>query len=249
MTPRLRRAAAALLAFGALATAGCAQLGELDLGGLLGPQPLDEATVTAGLRQALEVGAGRAASGLSRAGAFLDDPALRIPLPEELSHVALALQALGLGREVEAFEAQMSRAAELAAGEAVAVFAEAVRGMTVADAFGILDGGPTAATDFFRERTRAPLRARFAPVVESAMNEVGLYELYRELTRRYDALPFAKAPAPDLGDWITDRTLAALFSRLGDEERLIRQDPVARTTELLRRVFEAGARRVGAAAG
>jgi hypothetical protein len=109
--------------------------------------------------------------------------------------------------------------------------------MTLAEAFEILNGTETAATDYFRLHTSDHLRAAFAPQVRSSMEEVGLYRIYAGLVERYTALPLVEKPDLDLEGYITDRTLAGLFQVLADEERRIRQDPAARTTALLRRVF------------
>ena len=109
--------------------------------------------------------------------------------------------------------------------------------MTIQDAMTILTGPDDAATVYFRERTSATLRARFEPVVRTSMQQVGVYATYRTLLARYESLPFAKPMPPSLEGMITDRTLDGLFSVLAQEEARIREDPVARTTDLLRRVF------------
>lgn len=217
---------------------GCAGLGVDDLDRLLRSGGLlDEATVARGLRQALSVGTERASRSLAQPGGFGDDPQLRLELPEPMEPMASLLRRLGLSGQVDALESAMNRAAEAAAGEAVPVFAEAIRSMTLDDALTILRGPDDAATRYFEAATSAPLRARFEPVVARSMQQVGLYDRYADLKRRYDALPFAKPVAPDLESWVTDHTLAGLFSVLAEEEGKIRRDPAARTTALLRRVF------------
>ena len=133
----------------------------------------------------------------------------------------------------------MNRAAEEAAAQAVPVFTTAITQMTIADAFQILNGPDDAATQYFQERTSDALRARFKPVATSAMPEVGLYEVYTQIVSRYDQIPFTKPPAVDLEAFVADQTLAALFTEIAKEEGRIREDPAARSTALLRRVFGA----------
>ncbi len=221
---------------------GCAGFAGIDLGSgfpIGGTGPLDEATVASGLRQALDVGIERTTASLSASGAFGANPALRLRLPGELGRFARTLRGVGLGGQVDALENAMNRAAESAAGEAVPVFASAIRSMTIADAFAILNGESDAATRYFEARTSAELQRRFEPVAAGAMREVGLYAIYDELRAAYDRIPLVKPASVDLEAHVAEQTLAALFGRLAEEEGRIRADPAAQTTALLRRVFGA----------
>ncbi len=243
---RLSRAAwTSFLACGL--AAGCAADGSL--GGLEGvleqaglgmpATTLDEGTIARGLREALEVGSRNAVARTSTLDGFLRNELIRIAVPEELDTMTSALRRFGFGAQVDELELAMNRSAERAAGEATDVFLGAIRGMTLADAREILQGPDTAATDYFRRATSDELRARFEPIVAEKMEAVGLARLYGDLVARYQALPVPKQPAPDLQDHVTEQALAGLFTVLGEEERKIRNDPAARTTELLRRVFGA----------
>jgi hypothetical protein len=220
---------------------GCANLKNSSLEDILGTtgsaDPLDEPTVVAGLKEALRVGSERTVAETSRLDGFWENPLIRIVLPAELDPVVEVLQDVGLEAEVEAFEITMNRAAEEAASRATPIFWDAITAMTVADGFAILEGGDSAATDYFRERTSASLRAQFQPVVAATMEEVGLYRHYTRLLDVYTALPLYEKPDLDLERYITEKALAGLFTVLAQEEQRIRQDPLARTTELLRRVF------------
>ena len=218
---------------------GCASFDATRLGGLLGGGGLDDGTITAGLRQALEVGTGRAVETVSARDGFLGDPDRRIPLPAELESAARTARQFGFGGQVDDFETAMNRAAEAAASEAVGVFAEALRTMTWQDARGILEGGDDAATAFFRRRTEAELTARFRPVVEDKMGEVGLVSAWNRIQEAWSLLPLGEKPDLDLAGYVTGRTLDGLFGELAAEERRIREDPAARSTELLRKVFGA----------
>lgn len=222
----------------ALPICGCAGMTLQDLTGVFtGSGALDEETVAAGLREALTIGTERATGELASPGGFGADDALRLRLPEKLDPLVDTARNVGLGSWVDSLEDRMNSAAEAAAAEALPVFADAIRDMTIADAFEILGGAEDAATTYFREKTEAPLEARFTPVVTEAMREVGLYEQYQKLLTRYEMLPFSKPMPPSLESFVTEQTLDGLFSVLAAEEARIREDPVARTTALLQQVF------------
>ena len=222
-----------------LVTSSCSSAALDDLLAAAGvpDRALDRETVVAGLREALEVGSDRTVERTSAVDGFLADELIRIAIPPELQAMTDALRTLGLGRRVDDLEVGMNRAAEGAAGEAREILWSEIRELTIPDAMAILGGGPTAATEHLRERTEARIRARFRPIVVSKMDEVGLARLYADLAERYNRLPLVSRPALDLDAYVTDRALSGLFTVLGNEERRIREDPVARTTELLRRVF------------
>jgi len=196
-----------------------------------------DADVVSGLKQALEVGTRNAVELTSSQNGFLDNPLIRIKLPGALDKMATGLRAVGFGAQVDELDVAMNRAAERAAGEATDVFWQGIRQMTFSDAIGILNGGDTAATEYFERTTRDTLRARFEPIVSDKMNEVGVVQSYDQLVGRYEAIPFTKKPSFDLRDYVTDKSLDGLFTVLGQEERKIRTDPAARVTPLLREVF------------
>ena len=221
---------------------GCATLQE-DLADILNTGTgqdgaLDEPTVIAGIKEALRVGTQNSVLSTSRLDGYLGNQLIRIVLPEQLESMASTMRQVGLGSQVDELEIGMNRAAELAAAEARDVFWDAITGMSVADAFGILNGGDTAATDYFRGRTQIVLYSRFHPIVQEKMEDVGLSRLYATVADSYNSLPLAGTPQLiDLDQYVTDRALAGLFTVLAQEEQKIRRDPLARTTDLLRRVF------------
>ncbi|HPF35751.1 DUF4197 domain-containing protein [bacterium] len=234
----MRRSLSAAILLASFLLSGCATLNADALGDLLGQAPLDEATVAAGLKQALSIGSGRAVDTVSVVDGFLADELLRIAIPQQLSGVTSTLRDLGLNAPVDDLEIGMNRAASLAAGEARTVLTTAVSQLTIADAFAILNGGDTAATDLFRARTGDELRTRFRPLVNDAMAQVGVARIYNTMVDAYDALPLTKKPEMvDLEDYVVEGTVNGVFTELGREEALIRHDPVARTTDLLKRVF------------
>ncbi len=232
----LRRIAVPVLL--AIVLPGCAGLAIEDLI----PPPdaerqLDRETVIAGLREALRVGSGRAVDRTSVIDGFLGNELIRILMPEDLEPMARGLRRIGLGRQVDELEVAMNRAAEKAAGEVREILWREIQALTFDDAMAILQGHSMAATEHFRRRTEMELRDRFHPIVVARMEEVGLSRLYADLAERYNRLPFVTRTAVDLDDYVTDRALTGVFTVLGEEEARIRADPVARTTELLRRVF------------
>lgn len=239
--PRLHlpthRIAAALLF--ALST-GCTGLEAGDFSQILGtsnPFGQSQSTIAAGLQQALEIGAQNAANLASAKGGFLDNARIHIPLPGKLDQLASTMRTFGLAKEVDALEVAMNRAAEEASGQAFDVFKRSLTQMTFQDAQAILAGSDTAATDYFRRTSSDALRARFEPIIDQKIHEVGLAQLYGDVMSRLRMLPVPMPSTPKLETYVTDQALAGLFTLMGDEEKKIRQDPAARTTELLREVF------------
>jgi hypothetical protein len=217
------RGSGAFVAFAALAL-GCTT-------------PGSESSDASGVKEALRVATERAVRSTAQPDGFLGNPQIRIGLPGALGKLASALRKVGMGEQVDELEVAMNRAAEEAAGQAAPVFVDAIASMTFQDAAGIVTGGDTAATDYFERTTSDPLRARFRPIVEQAMQHVGLAQRYDRLLARYDALPFASKLNLDLPGYVTEQTLEGLFHVVGEEERRIRTNPAARTTELLQQVF------------
>lgn len=201
--------------------------------------PLSESTVAAGIKEALRVGAARTVDTTSRPGGFLNNAILRIAMPQELETMATALKTVGLGHHVETLETAMNEAAEQASGEAKAVLWDAVSAMTLTDALSILNGHPRAATEYFRERTSDSLKTRFRPIVDENMNKVGLSRQYRTLVQAYRKIPFTSFQPFDLNNYVTEKGLQGLFTILGNEEEKIREDPLARSSQLLKQVFGA----------
>jgi hypothetical protein len=198
---------------------------------------LDSATVAAGLKEALAVGSERAVASTSARDGFWGNEEIKIPLPEELNNVFTTLRTVGFGSQVDALELNMNRAAEQASAEAKPVLLDAVKGMSLSDAMGILRGGDTAATEYFRAETSDTLKEKFLPIIQDKMAGVGLYQQYNKLMDAYAALPLTKDRGFDLDNYVADKGLDGLFSMLAREEAEIRENPAARSTELLQKVF------------
>ncbi len=193
--------------------------------------------MAAGLKQALQVGTENSVFATNRDGGFSDNPLIKIAVPEKFHDAATTIRKIGLGSYVDKFELQMNRAAESAAGEAKAVFFDAISRMSWQDAWGILQGGDNAATNYFKTHTTTALTNRFKPIVQSNMQKVGFYQDYNRLLETYNALPFTKKQDLSIETYITEQALDGLFTLVAQEEAKIRRDPIARTTELLRKVF------------
>ena len=194
--------------------------------------------VAAGLKEALATGTGNAVQSLSKPDGYFSDAAAKILMPGKMQQAADVLKKAGYQREVDDFILSMNRAAEQAAPKARPIFEDAVKKMSFADAQKILNGGNTAATDYFKTKTSSELTAAFKPAVAESMNQVGVAQSYKALTDRYTSMvPFGKTDAFDLDGYVTQKSLDGLFVKVGQEEAKIRTNPAARTTDLLKKVF------------
>lgn len=207
-----------------------------------GTTGLSNGDVVAGLKQALEKGTNGAVSLSSVTDGFWKNDRIRIPFPAEAQKVKNTLLELGLKKPVDDFELTMNRAAEEAAKEAAPIFVEAITSMSISDGFAILKGGDNAATNYLKEKTTAALIAKFRPIVEKATQKVALTNYWSPLAKAYNGatlLTGGQAVNPDLDGYVTQKAIDGLFTLIADEELKIRKDPLARTTDLLRRVFGA----------
>lgn len=198
---------------------------------------LDESTTISGLKEALAIGTENAVQNVSQVDGYFGNSLIKILMPEKIQNVADVLGKLGFQKEVDEFVLSMNRAAEKAAPEAASIFGDAIREMTIQDAVGILNGGDTAATDFFEEKTHDRLYGAFKPIISSSMDEVGATKSYKNMMGRYETIPFMDKQSLDLDHYVTDKSLDGLFYMVGQEEKKIRTDPAARVTDLLQTVF------------
>jgi hypothetical protein len=201
---------------------------------------LDNGTIVKGLKEALATGTERAVSEVSRPDGYFGDQLIKILLPEKLQQTADLLGTLGYRKEVDELVLTMNRAAEKAAPKAAKFFGDAIRQMTVEDAREILGGGDTAATRYFEKKTREKLFTAFKPTVTKSMDQVGTARAYKGMIGTYQETPLASmlgTPSLDLDAYVTNKALDGLFLKVGEEEKRIRTNPVARTTDLLRTVF------------
>ena len=199
---------------------------------------LDDRTIISGLREALSVGTAKAVKLVSVENGYLRNEAIKILLPEKIQKMSEVLRAAGFGKEVDAFVLSMNRAAEKAAPKAKPILIEAIKEMSFQDARNILNGGNTAATEYFQDKTSTKLSDAFKPVISSNMNQTGVTKSYKALKNKYlSILPLSTTESIDLDHYVTEKALDGLFHTLGQEESKIRTNPKARTTEILRKVF------------
>lgn len=203
---------------------------------------LSEGQIDQGLKEALAIGAERAVALLGQPGGFLDDPAVRIPLPGMLETAGQGLRAVGQGDLVDEFEATVNRAAEEAIPQTLDIVERTVSGMTLADVRGILNGGDTAATNFLRERAGDELHTAILPIISRTTDQVGATAAYKNLEDQVSGSVsgLLSTDSLDLDDYVADKTLDGFFLKLAEEEQRIREDPVARSTDLLETVFGSG---------
>jgi len=193
--------------------------------------------VGAALKQALQVGTENAVRLTGKTDGYFTNKAIKILMPERLRTVERGLRTAGYGSEVDKLVLSMNRAAERAAPTAKKFFWDAIGEMTIDDAQRILNGTPTAATDYFKGKTSPSLRIAFRPIVEKAMNEVGTVRQYNELLGQAKAIPFLKTEDYELDRYVVGKALDGLYYVVGEEERKIRSDPSARVSDLLKEVF------------
>jgi hypothetical protein len=205
--------------------------------GLEKSSSLSDPQVADGLKEALQVGADNAVKLTGRTDGYFANEAIKILMPPKLRSLEKGLRAIGFGPKIDDFVLSMNRSAEAAAPAARQIFADAIMAMSFEDARKILSGGDTAATDYFKGKTSGQLTAAFRPYVEKTMGENGVTQQYKALTDQYQSIPFAKSQNLDISDYVVGKALDGLFHELADQERQIRQNPAARTTELLKQVF------------
>lgn len=191
------------------------------------------------LKTALSQGSRAAVAQLGRENGFLGDARVKIPLPEGLRRAEKNMRRFGMSRYADELIVTLNRAAEAAVPEAQALFVDAVRQMSVQDAKGILAGGDTAGTEYFRRTTADALGERFLPIVRRSTERVGLAQKYYQYAAKGVRVGLVEAEDANLDDYVTRKALDGLFFMVAEEEKKIRKDPVGAASSLIRRVFGA----------
>ncbi len=210
---------------------------------------LPQDQIAGGLKEALGKGVSNAVASLGRDGGFLKNADVKIPLPGAMQKIESGLRLAGQGQMVDEFIASMNHAAEQAVPVAAGVFGDAIKQMSIADARSILSGSPDAATQFFRRTSETNLHAQFLPLVKKATDSVGVTARYKELTGKFAAVSafgslFSSksggSTSPlDVDNYVASKALDGLFKMVAAEEKNIRANPLARTSEVLKTVFGA----------
>ena len=204
-----------------------------------GVDQLKPKEINSGIKEALTRGSEAAVAQLGKPDGFMGNDALRIPLPPGLQKAEKIMRTMGMGKQTDELTLSMNRAAEAAVPEAKSLLVKSVKEMTLEDAKGILAGGNTAATDFFRRKTEAPLTTRFGPIVKKATDRVGLaqqYDKYAGTAAQFGAIDKNQATVEQ---YVTQQTLDRLYKVIGEQERSLRANPLQAGSALLQKVFGA----------
>ena len=207
--------------------------------GAAGLESISNADATSGLKQALTDGSSAAVSLLGRQDGFFGNPQVKIPLPKAIKQIEGALRFMGKQREADELVLSMNRAAEAAVPEAKALLVDSVKKMSVQDAKGILTGGDTAATEYFRRTTQDQLTQRFLPIVKKVTDRAGLAQQYNSLAGQGASLGLISKNEATVENYVTKKALDGLYFMIAEQEKKFRQNPVGATSDIVKRVFGA----------
>ena len=229
-----------ILAILGLLFVGCTvQQIQQTIDGYLGDTPLSAEDVASGLKEALVVGATKGSNNVSKLDGYLKNPSIKIPFPPDVQKVEDRLRSIGLGKEVDKFVTTLNRGAEEAAKEAKPIFVSAITSMTINDAWNILKGDDEeAATNYLMRTTSDQLRQKFSPVIKRALDKTNATKYYSDIINTYNKIPLVEKVNPSLEGYATEKAMDGLFFMIAKEELNIRKDPLARTSDLLKKVFK-----------
>ena len=194
--------------------------------------------VAKGLKEALVVGADKATESASAKDGFYANKVIRIPFPTEAERMKKTLKKAGMQSQITDFEKSINSAAELATKQVLVIFVDAITNMSIQDAFQILKGENTAATSYLRKQTNAQLYNKIKPIANKAILQVEVTKYWTPLVKTYNSIPFTKAVNSDLEDYVTNKTIEGIFVLIANQEKEIRNNPKARTSALLQKVFK-----------
>lgn len=190
-----------------------------------------------GLKQALVKGTKSGSDEASKTDGFFKNPLIKIPFPDKVQKVETRLRGLGMNKLVDDFVLSINRGAEDAAVGAKPIFIEAVKAMSIADAWDILKGDKNAATQYLKKSTSTKLYQEFNPVIKTSLSKVNATKYYDDVINTYNKIPLVEKVNPNLDDYVTNQAMDGLFKLIEKEELNIRENPIARTTDLLKKVF------------
>jgi hypothetical protein len=198
---------------------------------------LTEKDAADGIKEALVNGTSESVKLVSLVDGYWGNPEIKIPFPSEAKEMESRLRTIGMGKKVDEFNESMNRAAEKAANEAKPVFIAAIKGMTVKDAINIVKGANNAATMYLKNTTSPELKDKFQPIIKTSLDNVNATKYWSDLITVYNKIPLVKKMNPNLTGYVTEKAINGLFIMIAREELKIRKDPMARTSELLKKVF------------
>ncbi|MEI7663766.1 MAG: DUF4197 domain-containing protein [Bacteroidota bacterium] len=202
-----------------------------------GKTGLTEKDAADGIKEALVKGTGESVAIVSKLDGYFSNPEIKIPFPESARNIETKLRAIGLGKQVDEAVLAINHAAEDAAKGAQPIFVAAVKKMTISDAIQIVKGQPDAATRYLSHTTTPELKSSFSPVIKTSLDKVNATKYWADLIKAYNKIPFVSKQNPDLAEYVTEKAITGLFTMIAKEEVKIRQNPAARTSELLKKVF------------
>jgi hypothetical protein len=198
---------------------------------------LTEKDAADGIKEALVNGTGESVKSVSALNGYWGNPEIKIPFPSEAKEMESKLRAVGMGKKVDEFNESMNRAAEKAANEAKPIFIAAIKNMTIRDAINIVKGTDNAATLYLKNNTSTELIEKFQPIIKTSLDDVNATRYWGDLITTYNKIPLVKKMNPNLPEYVTQKAIDGLFVMIAKEELKIRKDPLARTSDLLKKVF------------
>lgn len=204
-------------------------------GGMAKSPTMDE--IAAAFKEALHIGSENVVKKLGAVDGFNADPAVHIPLPEELNTVKTVLSKVGMSRSLDDLELRLNRAAEASTPKAKELFFKAIKEMTFDDVKRIYDGPDDSATRYFKKKMSATLSMEMQPIVEKCLSQVGAIRVYDNVMGKYNSIPFVPDVKADLTDYVVQKGMDGIFYYMAKEEAAIRKDPAKQTTDLLKKVF------------
>ncbi len=199
---------------------------------------LSSQDIANGLKEALTMGAEKGCVNLAKPDGFFKNAALKILMPPEAQKVESTIRSLGMNQLADDFILSMNRAAEDACHAAAPIFVKAIKDMSITDGINILKGNETAATTYLKSKTQEDLKASFNPIIKTSLNKVDATKYWEKIITTYNAIPLTKKMNPDLAAYVTEKSMDGIYSEIATQEKEIRANPMARTTALLKSVFE-----------
>jgi hypothetical protein len=200
---------------------------------------LSSGDIAGGLKEALLKGAQTGTTKLSSPGGFLENVALKIIMPPEAQKIESTLRKLGFNQLIDDMIVSMNRAAEDACKTAIPIFTTAIKEMTITDGINILKGSDTSATSYLKTKTNTALSQSFSPIIKTSLDKVNATQYWEKIITTYNKIPLiGQKMNPDLVAYVTHKSLSGIYTEIASQEKEIRANPAARTTELLRKVFE-----------
>ncbi len=205
---------------------------------LVDTQQLNPAEISAGLKEALILGAEKGCTDLAKQDGFFKNAARKISMPPEAQKIESTLRSMGLNQVADTFILSLNRAAEDACKTAAPILLQAIKEMTVTDGLAILRGNERAATEYLRNKTQMQLTEQFKPSIQASLATVQATKYWDQLNKAYQAIPFSnKRLNPNLADYVTEKALDGIFAEIASQEKESRSNPSARSSALLKRIF------------